>query len=54
MTQEMSIYDGTDFLINNKYRILPQNCGGKIGSGSFGEIYKAIDITNGEVRFGFY
>jgi casein kinase 1 alpha len=33
-----------EFLINTKYRLLR-----KIGSGSFGDIYLGMNITNGEV-----
>lgn len=36
----------TDFTVNSKYRLVR-----KIGSGSFGDIYMAINITNGEVCF---
>lgn len=35
----------TDFIVGNKYRLLR-----KIGSGSFGDIYLGINVSNGEVR----
>ena len=43
----------SEFLVNGKYRLIR-----KIGSGSFGDIYLGINVSNGEVcqkgpdRFG--
>lgn len=38
----------SDFTVGGRYRLVR-----KIGSGSFGDIYSALNITNGEVRFIF-
>lgn len=34
-----------EFIVGGKYRLIR-----KIGSGSFGDIYLGLNITNGEVR----
>ena len=37
-----------EFQVGGKYRLVR-----KIGSGSFGDIYLGVNITNGEVRCAF-
>lgn len=38
-----------EFTVGGKYRLVR-----KIGSGSFGDIYLGVNITNGEVRQKYY
>lgn len=38
----------SEFIVGGKYRLMR-----KIGSGSFGDIYLGINISNGEVRIPF-
>ena len=39
----------SEFTVGGKYRLVR-----KIGSGSFGDIYLGMNITNGEVRYCFF
>jgi len=39
-----SLSSKSEFLVNGKYRLIR-----KIGSGSFGDIYLGINVSNGEV-----
>jgi casein kinase 1 alpha len=39
----------SEFLVSGKYRLVR-----KIGSGSFGDIYLGINVTNGEVSAVFF
>ena len=41
-----SISSKSEFLVNGKYRLIR-----KIGSGSFGDIYLGINVSNGEVNW---
>lgn len=39
----MAVVSGKDFIVATKYKLIR-----KIGSGSFGDIYVSINVTNGE------
>ena len=45
MTSVMGISNKNEFIVGGKYRLMR-----KIGSGSFGDIYLGINVSNGEVN----